>query len=51
MKELIEVEFSLNFDLPLDFDLIKEKNCVLFENNFTELKGKFLAKETLKNEN
>ena len=51
MKELIEVEFSLNFDLPLNFDLIKERNCVLFENNFTELKGKFLAKETLKNEN
>ena len=50
MKELIEFEFSLNFDFPLNFDLIKERNYILFENASTELKGKILAKETLKYE-
>jgi hypothetical protein len=50
MKELIEFEFSLNFELPLNLDLIKERNCVLFENDSTELKGEILAKETLKYE-
>ena len=50
MKELIEFEFSLNFDFPLNFDLIKGRNYILFENASTELKGKILAKETLKYE-
>jgi hypothetical protein len=47
MKELIEFEFSLNFGLPLNLNLIKERNCVLFEIDSTELKGEILSKETL----